>query len=162
MSDLKIYVDTKVTEKQLEELRSRMDGQVGMAKYGRYQAWLHFANLNSWQNQKWHWAYVNFESVSWHCTCGLVVPMDAEAEIDGLDGLELDPAHRARGHRQLPNFDTPVVAFIYNYKWLGLPGVYYFDAFCQICGDHVDERPGVETDAFANAHNKSCGSLLVD
>jgi hypothetical protein len=49
------------------------------------------------------------------------------------------------------------VAFIYDYKWMEERGVYYFDAFCQVCGDYVLERPGKEADMFADIHNISCG-----
>jgi hypothetical protein len=36
-------------------------------------------------------------------------------------------------------------------------GVYYYDAFCQVCGDYVLELPGKEADMFAYIHNISCG-----
>jgi hypothetical protein len=57
----------------------------------------------------------------------------------------------------LPDFGEQVVAFIYDYKWMEERGVYYFDAFCQVCGDYVLERPGKEADMFADIHNISCG-----
>ena len=153
----KKYVDLKITSEELEDLHSKMDGEVGMAKYGRFKAWLHCANLNSWQHQKWHWGYVNHAGKEWHCTCGLVVAMDAVAEVSGLAHLELDAAHRGRGHRSLPDFGEVVVAFIYDYKWMEELGVYYYDAFCQVCGDYVLERPGGDADMFADIHNISCG-----
>jgi hypothetical protein len=153
----KKYVDLKITSGELEDLHSKMDGEVGMAKYGRFKAWLHYANLNSWQHQKWHWGYVNYAGKEWHCTCGLVVAMDAAAEVGGLAHLELDAAHRGRGHRSLPDFGEVVVAFIYDYKWMEELGVYYYDAFCQVCGDYVLERPGKDADMFADIHNISCG-----
>jgi hypothetical protein len=152
----KKYVQVSVSTDLLEDLHSRMDGESGMAKYGRYKAWLHYANLNSWQHQKWHWGYVNYAGKEWHCTCGLVVAMDAVAEVGGLAGLDLDAAHRARGHRSLPEFGEVVVAFIYDYKWMEELGVYYYDAFCQVCGDYVLTRPGKEADMFADIHNISC------
>ena len=153
----KKYVDVSVSNDLLEDLHSRMDGESGMRKYGRYKAWLHYANLNSWQHQKWHWGYVNYAGKEWHCTCGLAVAMDAVAEVGGLAGLELDAAHRARGHRSLPEFGEVVVAFIYDYKWMEELGVYYYDAFCQVCGDYVRTRPGIDADVFADIHNISCG-----
>ena len=153
----KKYVEVSVPKDLLEDLHSRMNAESGMAKYGRYKAWLHYANLNSWQHQKWHWGYVNYAGKEWHCTCGLAVAMDAVAEVDGLAGLELDAAHRARGHRSLPEFGEVVVAFIYDYKWMEELGVYYYDAFCQVCGDYVITRPGKEADMFAEIHNISCG-----
>jgi hypothetical protein len=57
----------------------------------------------------------------------------------------------------LPDFDEQVVAFIYDYKWMEERGVYYFDAFCQVCGDYVLERPGQVAEMFSNIHNISCG-----
>ena len=160
MSGAKKYVDVKITNEKLEALKREQNAAVGMARYGRFKAWLHYANLNSWQNQKWHWAYVNYAGEAWHCTCGLVVPRDAEPEVIGLDELKLDAAHRAKGHKALPDFGELVVAFIYDYKWMEGRGVYYFDAFCQVCGDHVKERPGKEADMFADIHNISCGGYV--
>ena len=160
MSDAKKYVDVKITNEKLEALKREQNAAVGMARYGRFKAWLHYANLNSWQNQKWHWAYVNYAGESWHCTCGLVVARGAVAEVGGLDALELDAAHRARGHRKLPDFGELVVAFIHDYKWMEDRGVYYFDAFCQVCGDYVLERPGREADMFTDIHNISCGGYV--
>ena len=66
-------------------------------------------------------------------------------------------AYRWRGHRSLPDFGEVVVAFIYDYKWMEERGVYYFDAFCQVCGDYVLELPGKDADMFADIHNISCG-----
>jgi len=157
MPKAKKYVDVKVTEKTLDRLKREQEDAIGMAKYGRFKAWLHYANLNSWQQQKWHWAYINYASESWHCTCGLVVPMSAEVEVVGADSLNLDEAHLAKGHRKLPNFEEVVVSFIYDYKWMEDLGVYYYDAFCQECGDHVLERSGKEADLFTELHNISCG-----
>ena len=82
--------------------------------------------------------------------------MDAAAEVGGLEQLKLDAAHRARGHRALPDFGAVVVAFIYDYKWMEELGVYYYDAFCQVCGDYVLERPGIDADMFSDIHNISC------
>lgn len=153
----KKYVEVSVSNDLLEKLKREQDAAVGMAKYGRFKAWLHYANLNSWQHQKWHWGYVNYAGKEWHCTCGLVIAMDAKHEVGGLEQLELDAAHRARGHKSLPDFGEVVVAFIYDYKWMEERGVYYFDAFCQVCGDYVLERPGKVADMFADIHNISCG-----
>ena len=155
----KKYVDVSVAAELLIELKQKQNDAPGgaMEKYGRYKAWLHYANLNSWQHQKWHWGYVNYAGKQWHCTCGLVVEMDAVAEVGEVAGLELDAAHRARGHRSLPDFGAVVVSFIYDYKWMEDLGVYYYDAFCQVCGDYVLERPGREADMFADIHNASCG-----
>ena len=153
----KKYVDVRVSDEKLRDLKREQDAAVGMARYGRFKAWLHYANLNSWQAQKWHFAYLNYGGGELHCTCGLVVEVGAAPEISSMGKLNLDAAHRAKGHRKLPEFGEVVVAFIYDYKWMEELGVYYFDAFCQVCGDFVLERPGKEADMFADIHNISCG-----
>jgi hypothetical protein len=154
---VKKYVDVSVADELLTRLKREQSAAVAMEKYGRFKSWLRYANLKSWQGQKWHWGYVDYSGKEWHCTCGLVVAMDAKAEVGGLAHLDLDAAHRARGHRSLPDFGEVVVAFIYGYKWMEELGVYYFDAFCQVCGDYVLERPGRQADMFADIHNISCG-----
>ena len=153
----KKYVKVSVSDELLTRLKKEQDAAVAMEKYGRFKSWLRYANLKSWQGQKWHWGYVNNAGREWHCTCGLVVAMDAKAEVGGLAQLDLDAAHRARGHRSLPDFGEVVVAFIYDYKWMEELGVYYYDAFCQVCGDYVLERPGKDADLFGDIHNISCG-----
>ena len=153
----KKYIDVSVSAQLLEDLHSKMDGEVGVRKYGRYKAWLHYANLDSWQQQKWHWGYVNYAGEEWHCTCGLVVEIDAVHEVGGLAELDLDAAHRAKGHRKLPEFGEVVVAFIYDCKWMEEIGVYYYDALCHVCGDYVLTRPGKEANKFTDTHNITCG-----
>lgn len=154
---VKKYLDVSVSPQLLEELHSRMDGKSGMNKYGAFKGWLRFANLKGWQDQKWHWGYVNYCNQEWHCTCGLVIPMGAKDEVTGVAQLKLDAAHRARGHRALPDFDAPVVAFIYDFVWMEELRVYHYDAFCQVCGDYVLQRSGKKADLFAQIHNISCG-----
>jgi hypothetical protein len=78
-------------------------------------------------------------------------------EVSGFEELELDAAHRAKGHLALPEFGPAVVAFIFDFTWMEELRVYFFDAFCQVCGGHLLERPGREADAFADAHNSRCG-----
>jgi len=114
----KNYLEVRVSDELLTRLKKEQDAAEGMAKYGRFKNWLRYANLKGWQEQKWHWGYVNNAGREWHCTCGLVIPMDAKAEVGGLAQLDLDAAHRARGHRSLPDFGEVVVAFIYDYKWM--------------------------------------------
>ena len=153
----KRYVDVSVADELLARLKREQSAAIAMEKYGRFKSWLRYANLKSWQGQKWHWGYVDYCGEEWHCTCGLVIPMGAKADVGGLAQLDLDAAHRAKGHRSLPEFGEVVVAFIYDYKWMEVLGVYYYDTFCQVCGDYVLERPGKDADIFADIHNISCG-----
>jgi hypothetical protein len=153
----KKYVDVSISQELLSRLKKEMDDAAKAVRYWHYKSWLRKANLDSWQQQKWHWAYVDYNDEEWHCTCGLVIPKGIAPEVSGLAELDLDAAHLARGHRLLPEFGEVVVAFIFDYTWMEELWVYYYDALCQACGAYVLERPGKEADAFADAHNRGCG-----
>ena len=47
------YKDVRVSERLLDRLKKEQDEAEGMAKYGRFKTWLHYANLKSWQEQGW-------------------------------------------------------------------------------------------------------------
>ena len=150
------YADVRVSESLLARLKKEQNEAVGMARYGRFKNWLHYANLKSWQRQGWHFNYVNFNGVENHCTCGLIVHVDAEPEVKGLEELQLDRVQSARGHRNLPSLRGECVAFIYDYKWIETEGVYFYKALCQVCGDRTKLLPGRRADAFAAEHNGTC------
>jgi hypothetical protein len=157
----KKYIDVHVSKDLLARLQKELDAAVGKSRYVRFKVWLHYANLDSWQQQKWHWAYVNNDDKEWHCTCGLVTPKGAEPEFSGFDELVLDQSHMASGHRALPEFDYEVVAFIFDYTWVEDRRVYFYDALCQMCGAYVLEHPGKKADDFVDEHNMRCGNRLV-
>ena len=54
----KRYVDTYVDPAYLASLKKAMDDEHSPKKYGKFKAWLHYANLQRWQNQGWHYAYL--------------------------------------------------------------------------------------------------------
>jgi hypothetical protein len=58
----KKYVDVSVAAELLVELKQKQNDAPGgaMEKYGRFKNWLRYANLKGWQEQKWHWGYVNY------------------------------------------------------------------------------------------------------
>jgi hypothetical protein len=150
------YADVSVSKRLLERLKKEQNEAVGMARYGRFKAWLHYANLQSWQFQKWHFNYVNVNGNENHCTCGLIVHIDDEPEVDGFKDLELDRTHRARGHRNLPTMVGRCVAFIYDYKYIEDKGVYFYKALCQVCHEHTGLMPAKGTDWFVDKHNVKC------
>ena len=150
------YANVFVEASLLERLKKDQDEAKGMARYGRFKAWLHYANLQSWQSQGWHFNYLNYSGKELHCTCGLIVPIDAKPEFTELGALDLDSVQRARGHRRLPQLAGESVAFIYDYEWMAEKGVYYYKALCQICNAHTGLLPGADADEFVNAHNQSC------
>ena len=150
------YADVLVKESLLAKLKSEQEEAEGWAKYGRFKAWLHYANLKSWQEQGWHFNYLNYAGEELHCTCGLIVPVGATGDVSGVEKLKLDPVQRARGHRRLPSLKGATVAFIYDFKWIAKKGVYYYKAVCQECLAHTDLLPGVDADDFVFEHNKGC------
>ena len=52
------YQDVRVSKAKLERLERERDLAKGPEKYGRYKAWLHFANLDMWQKQGHHFHYL--------------------------------------------------------------------------------------------------------
>jgi len=152
------YANVKVTEQRLAELKKDQDEAVGMARYGRFKAWLHYANLKRWQEQGWHFNYLNYSGEEQHCTCGLAVPIDAEPEIDAIKWLDLDPVQVAKGHRKLPALAGVCVAFIYDFEWNAGKGVYFYKALCQSCGSHTDLVSNSQARVFENEHNEPCAA----
>jgi len=68
-----------------------------------------------WQKQRGHSGYMNLCGQEWQFKCGLVIPIGVKHEVLGLEHWELDAAHRARGHRALPDFGDQLVAFLFDY-----------------------------------------------
>ena len=157
---MKKYVKVLVSEQLLERLKRDQEQAEGMARYGRFKAWLHYANLKSWQDQGWHFNYLDNGSELTHiCTCGLSVHIDDEPEDVGLDVLKLDPVQSAQGHRNLPSLKGTCVAFIYDFKFMEDKGVYFYTALCQACCSFTELLPGNEADAFVDRHNQACMSV---
>jgi hypothetical protein len=154
---MKKYAKVDVSEQLLARLKKEQDQAVGMAGYGRFKAWLHYANLKSWQEQGWHFNYLDSGNELIHiCTCGLSVHIDDEPEVVGLDVLKLDPVQSARGHRNLPSLKGTCVAFIYDFKFMEEEGVYFYTALCQACCSYTELLPGDEADAFVDRHISIC------
>ena len=165
MSEIeKQYASVSVTESLLNRLERDKQEAVGMARYGRFKAWLHYANLQSWQNQGLHFRYLNNNGKEHWCTCGLIVPNGSEADVKGLAELELDQVHVAFGHRNLPSLKGSTNALIYDSSWVEGSadkhfnhGTYHYSAICQTCLAHVKDLPGVDADAFVAEHKKCRG-----
>ena len=156
----KRYADVFVSKQLLERLEREKEEAVGMARYGRFKNWLHYANLKSWQGQGWHFHYLSSGSeLTEYCTCGLTVGVDDDSEVVGLDALKLDRVQSARGHRNLPSLKGACVAFIYDYKLMEVEDEYFYTALCQTCGIYTELLPGGEADAFVNQHNQACMSV---
>jgi len=154
---MKKYAKVFVSDQLLARLKREQDEAEGMAKYGRFKAWLHYANLKRWQDQGWHFNYLDSgNELKSYCTCGLAVGIDDEPEVVGLDVLKLDIVQSAFGHRNLPSLMGVCVAFIYDYKLMEETNTYYYKAVCQECSCYTELLPGGEADAFVNRHNQAC------
>ena len=155
----KKYASVSVADELLVELKQKQDKAVGMERYGRFKAWLHYANLQSWQNQRLHFRYVNNNGVEHWCTCGLIVPNGSKPDIKCLEELDLDIVHVAFGHRNLPSLTGQTNALIYDSVWVEGSkekhfdhGSYHYHAFCQVCLKYLKAVPGEDADVFVAAH----------
>ncbi len=71
------YLEVKVPKEKLLKLKEEMDRANPASKYGRYKAWLHYANLESAQESGMHFRYLTQSGLGvankFICTCGLYV-----------------------------------------------------------------------------------------
>ena len=164
------YKKVVVTEAKLEKLKDEQDKAEGMHKYGRFKAWLHYANLQSWQGQGHHFHYLSGDNAD-HCTCGLVLhengSSDEELAVvisksvqDKLDGLNLEQIQKVRGHVGLPALKGETVALIVDYIYREDLNDYLWTVICQQCGEYVVGVRDTEADSFVKSHNKICGPVI--
>ncbi len=161
------YVEVKVTEAKLAKLKDEQEKAEEMHKYGRFKAWLHYANLNSWQGQGHHFRYLSGVN-SEFCTCGLVLHENGSSgqEIaaiisnsvqEKLDGLNLEQIQKVRGHVGLPRLEGETVALIIDYIYREDLNDYLWTVICQQCGEYKVELKNMHACSFVEAHNKKCG-----
>jgi hypothetical protein len=164
------YKTVVVTDAKLEKLKDEQEKAEGMHKYGRFKAWLHYANLQSWQGQGHHFHYLSGDNAD-HCTCGLVLhengSSDEEIAVvisksvqDKLDGLNLEQIQKVRGHVGLPSLKGETVALIVDYISREELDYYLWTAICQQCGEYVVRVRDTEADSFVKSHNKICGQVI--
>ena len=167
------YQNVVVTEAQLDKLKKdQEEAAKGMAKYGRYKAWLHYANLQSWQRQGHHFRYLSGQNAEF-CTCGLALhengTSDQELAVviskavdDKLDFLNLEEIQKVRGHVELPSLKGETVALIVDYIYREDLNDYLWTVICQQCGEYEVERVNMDAYAFVETHNKICGPVIFD
>jgi len=144
----------------------------GMAKYGRYKAWLHYANLQSWQRQGHHFRYLSGQNAEF-CTCGLalhengtsdqeIAVVISKAVEDKLDFLKLEEIQKVRGHVGLPSLKGETVALIVDYIYREELDYYLWTAICQQCGESVVGVRDIDADSFVKSHNTICGPAIFE
>ena len=166
------YKNVVVTEAKLEKLKDEQDKAEGMHKYGRFKAWLHYANLQSWQRQGHHFRYLSGVK-SEFCTCGLalhesgssdqeIAVVISKAVEDKLDFLNLEQIQKVRGHVGLPSLKGETVALIVDYIYREELNYYLWTAICQQCGEYVVGVSDTDADSFVKSHNTICGPAIFD
>ena len=161
------YIDVHVPKEKLKRLKLDMDKAPTSQKYGRYKAWLHYANLDMWQAQGHHFHFlteVGQERKQLICTCGLYMVEGEELEDLVIEKslalrvgeLLLDRLQTAKGHRSLEDFKTLTCALIVDYVWKSEKGDYLWTAYCQECGELVVEQRNELAKSFVDAHNAKC------
>jgi len=163
------YEDVVVTAEDLKRLKAEQNAAPLQARYGRYKAWLYYANLSRWQKQGYHFHYTSGVNSS-ECTCGLEIT-EVNSDADGiraesitddtvqlLDGIELDEVQRVKGHRTLPGFKALSVALIVGFEWREELRKYMWDAICQQCAGYEKGVTGIAAKKFVRTHNKSCAA----
>lgn len=165
------YQNVKVSKSKVERLRLEMDREKGPRKFGRYKAWLHYANLEMWQKQGHHFQYlteVSKEKRKLICTCGLFME-EADSTTEQaispelalrVGELLLDRVQALKGHRSLDDFTAKTCALIVNFVWKEELKQYLWTAYCQECGEFVIERNNLEARGFVSLHNANC--LVAD
>ena len=161
------YKDVQVPKKKLEKLKRELDLATGPRKYGRYKAWLHYANLDMWQKQGHHFHYITEVSDGRRyliCTCGLymeeadsaseqAIPLESARRVGEL---LLDRVQALKGHRSLVDFTSRTCALTVNYFWKEELNQYLWTAYCQGCGEFVIDRSNLEARGFVSLHNAHC------
>ena len=166
------YENVVVTEAKLEKLKDEQDKAEGMHKYGRFKAWLHYANLQSWQRQGHHFRYLSGQNAEF-CTCGLALHESGSSnqEIavviskiveDKLDFLNLEEIQKIRGHVGLPSLKGETVALIVDYIYREDLNDYLWTVICQQCGEYQVEQVNMDAYSFVETHNKICGPAVFE
>jgi hypothetical protein len=166
------YQNVGVTEAKLEKLKDEQDKAEGMHKYGRFKAWLHYANLQSWQRQGHHFRYLSGLNTEF-CTCGLALHEDgtsdqeiavviSKAVEDKLESLNLEEIQKVRGHVGLPSLKDETVALIVDYIYREDLNDYLWTVICQQCGEYEVEQVNMDAYSFVETHNKICGPVVFE
>ena len=166
------YQNVVVTEEKLEKLKDEQDKAEGMHKYGRFKAWLHYANLQSWQRQGYHFRYLSGQNAEF-CTCGLALHENGTADQETavviskiveakLDLLNLEQIQKVRGHVGLPSLKGETVALIVDYIYREDLNDYLWTVICQQCGEYEVDLLNMDAYAFVGTHNKICGPVVFE
>ena len=171
------YEENYVSNKEIAEYEKVFNKAVGMARYGRWKALMHYRNLQSYQGAGEHFIYLNGRGdegiESSYCPCGLVITKSSERGdtrkaitdqrvLKKLAPFKLNELQLTIGHRQAANIARIVTAFVLVAFTHPERGVYCYKVICQVCGDGLLEAEKLEKDAFLQQHNSRCTFLTEE
>lgn len=163
------YEDVQVTEELLQEYELKKAKAEGWGKYGRFKAWLYYANLRRRQLQGLHECVLEGNSLKGerrlHCICGMFFQSSDLKKVELISkkvkiktkSLRLDEVQQVKGHLNLDDFKSITVALLVDFLWEPEIGDYLWTAFCQECGKQIYQVENLKARAFVDLHNKSCG-----
>lgn len=160
------YEIVVVTEAELRRLKAEQNAAPEQARYGRFKAWLHYANLKGWQKQGHHFHYLSGPNQK-HCTCGLVVNTQEVTSgvlaefvdpqiVQKLDGIALDDVQKIIGHKNLPSLRGDAIALIVDFEYQESFKTYLWTVICQGCGEFLVLVANADAQSFVKTHNKIC------
>jgi len=158
------YTNSEATPERLKSLRKNFEDATGEAKYYKWKAWLHFANLDLWRSQGHHFRYLSDYSKGEPkdiCTCGLTVSVQGDHRLlrvptnvsRKVEYLALEPMQLLEGHRDFSK-KIPVCALIVDLEWTGNGSKYLWTAYCQVCGDVAYKVGPSIARKFVRTHNQ--------
>ena len=163
------YENVQVTDELLKEYEEEKKKAEGWAKYGRFKAWLYYANLKRRQLQGLHENCLVGYSIDGirqvHCICGLILQGDGPQKAELIseeakkrtNSLKLDNIQIVKGHLSLDNFKTVTVALLVDFLWVPEIGDYLWTAYCQECGMQIKRVENSLAKKFVSSHNAACG-----
>jgi len=153
------YDDNKVTTGEVESKRKAVSRAPREKKLGKFYAYRSAGALERDQAAGYHWGYLTGEGKV-YCTCGLILDSNDNETILEMAypsiNLEVGPIVFVRGHRKLPAQDAMATALIVKLSLINQGSTYVATAFCQGCGDVVEEKPLSVAQEFVSNHDSSC------
>ena len=160
------YDKVDLSETHLQALHSDMKNATPERAYGRFKAWLHYANLKRWRGQGLHFWYMSGGNGDKYCTCGLVVCSEGREKAEKLEfpsiaELDIDEVHLYRGHRNLPSGRGITTALICSFEYREDLKDYLWNFFCQNCAETSFGKRLLEAKELVKEHNKRCKRSLA-
>lgn len=157
-----LYENVGVEAEEVEQYRLAIENSPAETRLPLFFRYRHYAALKNDRGSGIHWHYLGGHDVDGqrldHCTCGLTMrgnPLVGEV-LHHKATFYLDKMQLTIGHRDIPDSEDLVVAFIVHRTFDWSDHTYRYDAFCQGC---LAEAASIRLRAardFVDRHNGSC------